>query len=339
MNSMVAFSFKLFHEPVLPARGTCDLAPPLIMLVLLAAGAVLMRRRRPGPGRQWQRHVVQVLSTMAFVFGLHPCACMVRDLINGAREVGIDSLEAYSLLMMIVPVVAFTIVWGRVFCGWVCPIGFIQEMVTKATAGMRRSPVRERALKVRFAMGVALLVGTVIAYLYVKPSGEPILQGLSAGFLFVLSVLVVLSVMDRRWEVKLRTVRYVVLAFFVVSTVLDVYLQAAFCVLFTNDLRQLGWLLFGGVLLASLILPQAWCRFMCPEGALLSLVTKLSGWKIRLNDRKCSACNVCNEVCPVEAIEIGRVDEKSCLYCCKCVDACPINALDMAGESSGEVES
>jgi len=90
-------------------------------------------------------------------------------------------------------------------------------------------------------------------------------------------------------------------------------------------------LLLPGVLFASLILSQAWCRFLCPEGALLGLLTRWSGRKIRLDRRKCTACNTCHRVCPVDAIEVGEVDERSCLYCCRCVDSCPTEAIDMAG--------
>jgi polyferredoxin len=153
---------------------------------------------------------------------------------------------------------------------------------------------------------------------------------MAAGYLVVLGALIILSVADRRWETRLRVVRYVALSFFVGVTVIGVYWHAAFCVLFTNDWRRSPVMLLAGVLFASLVLSQAWCRFLCPEGALLSLLTKLSGWKIRLDRGKCSSCNTCNQVCPVEAIEVGQVDEKSCLYCCRCADACPTGAIDMS---------
>lgn len=328
---MLAWTWKHFHEPLLPIVGAYDLAPFLIMMTLLTAGAVCMRWLG-GHRRQWLRRATQVLATLAFVIGLHPCACLVRDLVRGALVINVDNLKAFQLMMLIVPVAGFGLLWGRVFCGWVCPIGFVQEIATKSTSWMRKPAFRQRTRPIRFAMGTSLLIGTVVAYLFIRPSNEPLLQGYSAAFLIALSVLVVLSVADARWEVKLRPIRYLCLALFFVATVLDIYLQAAFCVLFTNDIRNIAWLLFGGVLAASLILSQAWCRFLCPEGALLSLLTRVSGWKIRLDQGKCSSCNVCNEVCPVEAIDVGKVNASSCLYCCKCVDHCPTDALAMKGE-------
>ena len=290
----------------------------------------------PSSERQSLRRAAQMTATLAFVIGLHPCACMVRDLLRGALQINYDTITAFELMMLIIPVAGFAIVWGRVFCGWVCPIGFIQEMTDKLTNWMRRYPDQQRMQYIRFGLAAVLLFGTAGIYTLVKPSNEPILQGMAAGYLIVLSILIVLSVADKRWEARLRTIRYVALTFFVAVTVLDIYGRTAFCVLFKNDWSKEPVLLLVGVLFASLILSQAWCRFLCPEGALLGLLTRLSGWKIRLDRSKCSACNACNQACPVEAIELGKVDERSCLYCCKCVDTCPTEAINMAGEAAEE---
>lgn len=333
MPLIAAFSFKLFQEPLLPVAGTIDLAPFLVMLGLLSLGAVFIRLLR-GRQRQWLRRATQVAATLVFVIGLHPCACLVRDLIQGAQRINYDNLKAFQYMMLIIPLAAFAAVWGRVFCGWVCPIGFIQELATKLTNWMRRSPDRKGMRHVRFGMAAALLFGTVVVYAFVRTSNEPVLQGLAAGYLILLSILIVLSIADRQWEIRLRVVRYVALSFFVGATVFYVYTHAAFCVLFTNDWRASPVMLFLGVLLASLVLSQAWCRFLCPEGALLGLLTRLSGRKITLDSAKCSGCNTCNQVCPVEAIELGRVDERSCLHCCRCVDSCPTEAIDMSGGTS-----
>ncbi|HOW72556.1 MAG TPA: 4Fe-4S binding protein [Phycisphaerae bacterium] len=323
--------FKYLDEPLVPVAGTVDLAPFLIMVGLLALGAIFMRLGRD-PRRQWLRRVTQLAAAAAFVIGLHPCACLVRDLLRGLRWVNLDTVQAFQLMMLIVPVAVFALMWGRVFCGWVCPIGFIQELAAKSTSWMRLLPGGKTAARIRFVLALVLLTGTVTAYSFIRTENEPVLQGLAAGYLIALAMLIMLSVSDRQWEKRLRKVRYLALSAFVFATVVGVYLNAAFCVLFTNDWRASPVLLLAGVLFASLVLSQAWCRFLCPEGALLGLLTRFSGTRIRLDSGRCSACNACGAACPVEAIEVGQVDELSCLYCCKCVDACPTNALGMGPE-------
>jgi len=335
MDPVTVPVFKYFQEPLIPVAGTVDLAPFLIMIGLLTLGAIFMRWRW-GEQRQWLRRGTQVMSTIAFVFGLHPCACMVRDLIQGALQINLSNVLAFLYMMLIIPVAVFAMAWGRVFCGWVCPIGFIQELATKLGNWVPRLSDPKRTQYLRFFLAAALLLGTVGTYALVRAENEPVLQGMAAAYLIVLAILIMLSVADKRWEVRLRSVRYVALLFFVVVTVLGIYLHAAFCVLFTNDWRREPVLLFLGVLFASLVLSLAWCRFLCPEGALLGLLTRLSGWKVRLDRSKCSGCNTCNQVCPVDAIEVGEVDERSCLYCCRCVDSCPTEAIEMTGETASD---
>ena len=310
-------------DPLLPT-GPIELVP-----LVVGVGLTWLILSRRGPFRQKARRIIQNVAMLAFVFGVYPCACMVRDFLSGVTMLNFDNLTAFKYMMLIVPVSVFAMMWGRVFCGWVCPIGFVQEITTKLTNWMRSNQDQARMRKIRFYVAVLLLVATVLMYKVIKPFNEPILQGMAAGYMSVLAILVMLSVSDDRWERRLRIVRYVALSFFVGATVLGIYLHAAFCVLFTNILDKATILLFIGVLGFSLILSQAWCRFLCPEGALLGLLTRLSGFKINLDRLKCSGCNVCNTVCPVEAINLGKVDEKSCLYCCKCVDACPTDAIDM----------
>jgi polyferredoxin len=333
MSPLAAMQFKIFQAPLIPVAGTVDLAPFLLMIVLLTLGTIGLRLLR---NRQRLRRGVQIASTLGFVFGLHPCACMVRDAVRGLLLINYDNLTAFAFMMLIVPVVAFTLMWGRVFCGWVCPIGFVQEMSAKLTDGMRRATNQNRMRWIRFGLAAALLLGTVFLYAFLRPASFPVLQGLGAGYLIVLSILIMFSVADARWEARLRVVRYVALSFFVVGTLLGLYFHAAFCVLFVNILDTATVMLFIGVVLASLVLSSAWCRFLCPEGALLGLLAPLSGWGIRLDRSACSHCNTCHSVCPVEAIEDGQVEERSCLYCCKCVDSCPTSALSMAPSSPGD---
>ena len=61
MNGLAALSFKFFQEPLLPVAGAVDLAPFLVMLILLTAGAVIMRWRW-GEQRQWLRRVTQTAA-------------------------------------------------------------------------------------------------------------------------------------------------------------------------------------------------------------------------------------------------------------------------------------
>ncbi len=66
---------------------------------------------------------------------------------------------------------------------------------------------------------------------------------------------------------------------------------------------DLGLLLFGGLLLvAAIFTGRPFCRFLCPYGALLSLFSRISIWKIKITPKPCINCDLCRNACPVDAI-------------------------------------
>lgn len=76
---------------------------------------------------------------------------------------------------------------------------------------------------------------------------------------------------------------------------------------------DIGMILFGAVLLVlALFVGRPFCRYICPYGALLSLFSSVSIWKIRLTDKSCINCELCHNACPVDAIRapyINKVNE------------------------------
>ncbi|NQT18468.1 MAG: 4Fe-4S binding protein [Planctomycetes bacterium] len=115
----------------LPLGDTAnDLTPFLVMSGLLVAAAILMW---VVPKRQWTRRVVQTISAVAFIIGIHPCGCMTRDLILGVADLSVNDLSAFKYMVVFTTVGAFAAVVGRSFCGWVCPLGYAQELVAKVS--------------------------------------------------------------------------------------------------------------------------------------------------------------------------------------------------------------
>jgi len=67
---------------------------------------------------------------------------------------------------------------------------------------------------------------------------------------------------------------------------------------------DIGLITFGALLLvASIFTGRPFCRFICPYGALLNLVSRVSIWKITLTDKPCIKCELCHNACPVDAIK------------------------------------
>lgn len=67
---------------------------------------------------------------------------------------------------------------------------------------------------------------------------------------------------------------------------------------------DIGLITFGVLLLvASLFTGRPFCRFICPYGALLSLFSRVSIWKIQITKKTCINCELCHNACPVDAIK------------------------------------
>lgn len=83
--------------------------------------------------------------------------------------------------------------------------------------------------------------------------------------------------------------------------------------------------LLAATVLLSFFLQMPWCRYLCPVGALLGLVSIASLLKIRRSPRHCVRCHRCSNRCPASLPVMLRTTVRSpeCLTCYRCVDGCP----------------
>jgi len=87
------------------------------------------------------------------------------------------------------------------------------------------------------------------------------------------------------------------------------------------------------LLLLSLIYKNFWCRYLCPYGALLGVLSMLSPFKVSRRRDKCIDCGACSRACPglIDVQHKNRVHSPECTGCLTCVSTCPEKgALSMA---------
>ena len=92
------------------------------------------------------------------------------------------------------------------------------------------------------------------------------------------------------------------------------------------------------LVLLSVVIRNFWCRFLCPYGALLGIVSLLSPLKITRTKSTCIDCRLCTKACPagIKVHETTRVWSDECMSCLLCVEACPVKdtlGMNLAGRS------
>ncbi len=149
-----------------------------------------------------------------------------------------------------------------------------------------------------------------------------------------------------RWlDYPLRSLKYLLLAFFVTSIVtMDVADLAAFIYSPYNKMADVKMYLFFAEIttfalwtiiilaLLSVVIKNFWCRFLCPYGALLGIAGWLSPLKITRTKESCIDCELCTKACPsrITVHKATRVWSDECTSCMACVAACPVkNTLEM----------
>jgi polyferredoxin len=94
---------------------------------------------------------------------------------------------------------------------------------------------------------------------------------------------------------------------------------------FFRHIGETGLIVLGVLVLASVFLPNFWCRFLCPYGALLGLTSWLSPLRIRRSTETCIDCAKCARACPaaLPVDKLAQIRSAECTGCLECVAVCP----------------
>jgi polyferredoxin len=147
-----------------------------------------------------------------------------------------------------------------------------------------------------------------------------------------------------RWlDVSLRSLKYIVMAFFLFIVIsmsaeaLNDFLVAPFGIIadvkmlnFFREIGITGVAVLGSLVVLSVFIQNFWCRFLCPYGALMGLVSTLSPVRIRRDAQACIDCGKCNKACPASlpVDKLLQIRSLECTSCMECIAVCPAeNAL------------
>ena len=226
----------------------------------------------------------------------YSCPAAVGACPLGALQNAVAASASRPAFYVIGVLLLFGLTLGRVICGWACPFGLLQELLHKLpTRKLKKSRLTRALTWVKYGLLILLVLAVPLYYAfrrfplpafckYICPAGT--LEG-ALGLL--------LHPANRE------------------------KLGGLLGLLF--DWKLLVLVL---ILAACVFLYRAFCRFLCPLGAIYGLMSRLALLGVKLDKDRCTDCGVCRTVCPMD---IRRVGDRECISCGKCIQSCSEAAI------------
>jgi polyferredoxin len=173
------------------------------------------------------------------------------------------------------------------FCSWLCPVGTLSEVVYKLGRKVFGHNFRIWLWLDLLLRGIKyLLLLLFLVFILIGMSGEKVIKFLDAPY----------------WAVS------------------DVKMLYFFTQMSVTTMVVLAMMTF-----LSLFYKMFWCRYLCPYGALLGLVSIISPLKIRRDSTRCTGCQRCSAACPssLEVHSCTEISSPECTGCLTCAANCP----------------
>jgi polyferredoxin len=206
---------------------------------------------------------------------------------------------------MVLVAAVMAIILGRGWCGWLCPLGFAQYLISRLRAFMglqyRELPFWAVALLDHLKYAILFVMVLVAISIGIPALGLAIFgESLALPYCQVCPAKGMFTVLQQGLGIEP----------------------------FATSLPWLAIAMLGLFLMASFFIRMFWCR-VCPIGAFLALFNRQSLFWLRKDPKKCTKCRVCLRVCPMDIEEIfiemekENVTSPECIMCGRCVEACP----------------
>ncbi len=250
-----------------------------------------------------------------------------------------------ALALFALPVLLLTLIFGRVFCGWMCPLGATLDLSEKVfrwkrSRQLRNQPQRFPALRrLKYYLLAGLLVMAAIpgglSLVYLFDPIATLTRSLTLAIVAPLQSLLVLFHADQAlvrlaWSDFITNHQTLANLLAGAQKGLGVFVDAPGArpePLFYR-FAPLALLIFGGIIALNSLTRRFWCRYLCPLGALLGVLSRWSPVKKRVSEA-CNDCGRCVRSCRMAAISedphVYRAGE--CVACHECISICPTGAI------------
>ena len=192
----------------------------------------------------------------------------------------------------------FGAILGRTICGWICPLGLIQELLHKIpTPKIRKSHITRKLSYLKYVF----LAVFVIAI--------PLIYGVGKGIILPGFCKYICPAGTFEGAVGLLQNPVNATSFYQLGAV------------FTNK-----WVIMLVIGLACIFCYRTFCRFICPLGAIYGFFNRFALTGVKVNPERCNGCGLCVMKCQMD---IKHVGDHECISCGKCINTCAQGAISL----------
>ena len=229
-------------------------------------------------------------------------------------------------VVVIVALLAVTLVFGRIYCSVICPLGILQDLLARLHNGINKYSYSAEVRWLRYPVLAIFIIAGV------------------AGIGSLFQLLAPYSAFGRIATMILQPV------WKAGNNALALLAERADSYAFYSVdtwMRSLPVLVIAAVTLVVLLVlawrgGRTYCNTICPVGTILSFFARFSWMKIRFDEKKCKNCSLCSKNCKAACIDYKThtVDYSRCVVCGNCIASCKFGALRYSvGSTVSSVDS
>ena len=276
-----------------------------------------------------QLFILNLISLDAFLKVLPVLNAPKNPISNGT---GILEMIFYSIiegifpLFLIAVLVLVLLFTNRFFCGWICPIGTIQDVCAAVPTNKKRLKIstHNSLLKIKYIFVVLIIILII-----------PLGITATTNYDFYLDYRANLGDFGKNPMGYFSLSEYIFVFF--PNMIKDMIVTGSLQPLFSSFLTFIIFFFYIALIILSVWYPRVYCRYFCPLAAVSSVISEYSFLKLSRNPVRCvgrTECGICEKVCPKQ---IRILDEPfefftgngECNFCLKCKEKCPYNAIEM----------
>lgn len=213
---------------------------------------------------------------------------------------------------------------NRFFCGWICPIGTIQDALHLIPTGEKTIKYRTHRtfLNLKSFITIGIIIITIGIFMG-SFTDEELFEGIKASLgPFSNKPLAIFSLSE-----------FIFVLF--PDIIIQIFLTASLFPIFSDIVIFFSFFFYLIILGLTIYYPRVYCSYICPVGALMGWVSRFSFLKLSRSPVKCPGrqnCGECENVCPKQIRILDEpfeafTGEGECNLCAKCVENCPYNAV------------